>query len=336
MAYTLAELAEHVGGSLASGHDCIVSGVATLQSAGQGDISFLANAHYKKFLETSKATAIILSEQDSEYCPTHAIICANPYLAYARIATLLHPYGTQQYGQHATAVIAEDAEVDVTASIGAHCVVESGARIGARVYIAHGSVIGRDVAIGDDSRIMANVTVYNGCRFGQRCLIHSGAIVGADGFGIAPSSEGWVKVPQLGRVIVGDDVEVGANTTIDRGALEDTVIGNGVKLDNQIQIAHNVKIGDHTVAAACSGIAGSTSIGSNCVIAGGVGIAGHLTIVDGVTITAMSLVTKSITEAGVYSSGWGAQPQSTWQRQVAGLRRLPNLIRRLRGLGKSD
>jgi len=336
MTYTLAELAKHVGGSLGSGHGCIVSGVATLQSAGQGDISFLANSHYKKYLETSKATAIILSEQDGEHCLTHTIICANPYLAYARIATLLHPDNTEQSGQHASAMVADDAAVDVTASIGANCVIESGAKVGARVRIEHGSVIGRDVKIGDDSRIMANVTVYNGCQFGQRCLIHSGVVIGADGFGIAHSPEGWVKVPQLGRVIIGDDVEVGANTTIDRGALEDTVIGNGVKLDNQIQVAHNVKIGDHTVAAACSGIAGSTSIGSNCVIAGGVGIAGHLTIVDGVTITAMSLVTKSIAEAGVYSSGWSAQPQSNWQRQVAGLRRIPNIIRRLRGLGKSD
>jgi len=332
--YTLADLAGHVGGSLSSGHDCVVTSVATLQSAKQGDISFLANSQYKKFLALSKATAIILCQQDSELCTTHTIICADPYLAYARIATLLHPQQTQQTGQHITAVIADDAEVDMTASIGAHCVIESGAKISAGVCIGHGCVIGRGVEIGNGSRVMANVTVYHDCQIGQRCLIHSGVIIGADGFGIAPSSEGWVKVPQLGRVVIGDDVEVGANTTIDRGALEDTVIANGVKLDNQIQIAHNVNIGENTAIAACVGIAGSARIGRNCVIAGGVGINGHIELVDNVTVTAMSMVTKSLKKAGIYSSGWGVQPQSNWQRQVAGLRRLPNLIRRVRDLGK--
>lgn len=334
MTYTLADLAEHVGANLSSGHDCIVTGVATLQSAKQGDVSFLANSHYKKFLVSSNATAIVLSQQDSEHCSAHVIVCADPYLAFARIATLLHPEEISRPGLHATAVIAGNALVDPTASIGAHCVIESGAIIGGEATIYPGCVIGRNAKIGNNCRVMANVTIYKECEVGSGCLIHSGAVIGADGFGIAPSKSGWVKVPQLGRVIIGDDVEIGANTTIDRGALGDTVIGDGVKLDNLIQIAHNVKIGDHTAIAACTAIAGSTSIGRNCVIAGAVGIVGHLEIVDGVTVTAMSLVTKSLTEPGVYSSGWGAQPQSSWQRQVAGLRRLPNFMRRLRGLGK--
>ena len=334
MTYTLAELAEHVGASLDSGHDCIVSGVATLQLAGQGDISFLANPRYKKFLATTQAAAIILSEQDSESCNTHAIICVDPYLAYARIANLLYPETVQPPGHHPSAVIAEDADIDGSASIGAHCVIESGAKIGARVRIEHGCVIGGNVEIGDGSRIMANVSIYHECRLGQHCLIHAGAIIGADGFGIASSRDGWVKVPQLGTVIIGNDVEIGANTTIDRGALDDTVIADGVKLDNQIQIAHNVRIGEHTAIAGCSAIAGSTSIGARCMIAGAVSVAGHLNIVDGVTITAMSLVTKSIEKTGVYSSGWAVQPQSIWQRQVAGLRLLPNFMRRLRGVGK--
>lgn len=334
MAYTLADLAKHVGGNLSGGHDCVVTGVATLQSAKQGDISFLANPHYKKFLASTEATAVILSEQDSDQCSAHTIVCADPYLAFARITALLHPEQTPAAERHVTAVIADDAYVDPTAYIGAHCVIESDAVVGARASIGPGSTIGKSARVGDGSRIMANVTIYHDCQVGDRCLIHSGAIIGADGFGIAPSKEGWVKVPQLGRVVIGNDVEVGANTTIDRGALGDTVLGDGVKLDNQIQIAHNVKIGNHTAIAACTAIAGSTSIGNNCVIAGAVGIVGHLEIVDGVTVTAMSLVTKSLSEAGVYSSGWGAQPQSHWQRQVAGLRRLPNLIRRLRGLGK--
>lgn len=334
MTYTLSDLAEQVGATLVSGHDEVITGVATLHEADKGDISFLANPQYKKFLATTKATAIILSEQDAKDCSVHAMVTTEPYLTFARVATLLHPHALIDAGCHASAVMAADAQIDPSAQIGANCVIESGAFVAAGAMLAPGCVVGEGAKIGKNCRLMANVSVYHGCEIGDDCLLHSGVVIGSDGFGIAPSKEGWVKVPQLGRVIVGNDVEIGANTTIDRGALGDTVIGDGVKLDNLIQIAHNVVIGDHTAIAACTAIAGSTHIGKNCVIAGAVGIVGHLEIVDGVTVTAMSLVTKSIAEPGVYSSGWGAQPQSAWQRQVAGLRRLPKLIRRVQGLGK--
>ncbi len=334
MTYTLVDLAEQVGATLTSGHDEVIAGVSTLQSAKQGDISFLANSHYKKFLTKTKASAIILSEHDSQDCPVHSMVTTEPYLAFARIATLLHPQALAQAGCHATAVVADDACIDQSAHIGANCVIESGAIVAADAVVYPGCVVGENAKVGKNTKLMANVTVYHGCEIGDNCLLHSGVVIGSDGFGIAPSKEGWVKVPQLGCVIIGDDVEIGSNTTIDRGALGDTVIGDGVKLDNQIQIAHNVVIGNHTAIAACTAIAGSTSIGKNCVIAGAVGIVGHLEIASGVTVTAMSLVTKSIAEPGVYSSGWGAQPQSSWQRQVAGLRRLPKMMRRLQGLGK--
>ncbi len=330
MAVTLAELAEHVGVELKDGHEVIIHAVAPLQSAKSGEISFLSNSRFKKYLVTTQASAVILSEADSIDCSAYALICDNPYLAYAQIATYLHP-GEEATGiHHPSAVISPDSNIDPSASIGAHCVIESGVTVRANAIIGAGCVIGRDVIIGAQSHLVANVNIYQGSQIGQRCLIHAGAVIGADGFGIAPSSQGWVKVPQLGRVLIGDDVEIGANTTIDRGALEDTLIGNGVKLDNQIHIAHNVSIGDHTVIAACTGISGSVTIGSRCMIAGGVGIAGHLDIVDGVTVTGMSMVTKSIREPGVYSSGWGAQPQSSWRRQVAGLRRLPKLLQKQR------
>lgn len=335
MAYTLAELADHVGGRIDAGHDCLISGVATLLSAKEGDISFLANSRYRKFLTASKASAVIVAEEDAALCSGYALISHNPYLAYARIATLLYPPLTPMAGQHASAVIAADAEVHASAAIGAYTVIESGAKVGANVVLGAGCSIGREACIGAGSKLMANVSVYDGCQIGERCLLHSGVVIGADGFGIAPDGDAWVKVPQLGRVVIGDDVEVGANTTIDRGALEDTVIGNGVKLDNQIQIAHNVVIGDHTVIAACTGVSGSVNIGRHCMIAGGVGIAGHLDIADGVTITGMSMVTKSIKEkGGVYSSGWGAQPQASWHRQVASLRRLPAMMRQGEALSK--
>lgn len=330
MAITLAELAEHVGAKLSGGHDTTITGVATLQSARSGDISFLANSQYRKYLADTKATAVLLSEQDSEHCPVHALVCRNPYLAYAQTAALLYPEVSGSSGCHDTAVIADDSVVDKTASIGAHCVIESGVTIGANVTIGAGCVIGRDVTISANSQLKPNVTIYHGAKLGQRCIMHSGVVIGADGFGIAPAEGAWIKVPQIGSVVIGDDVEIGANTTIDRGALENTVIGNGVKLDNQIQIAHNVRIGDHTVIAACAGISGSVTIGRHCMIAGGVGVAGHLEIADGVTVTGMSMVTKSIREAGVYSSGWGAQSQASWHRQVAALRRLPKFMQKFR------
>jgi UDP-3-O-[3-hydroxymyristoyl] glucosamine N-acyltransferase len=298
-----------------------VSRVATLALAVPGTLSFLANSRLRKQLRLSRATAIVVAPADAADCPTAALIAVNPHLAYARIATLLHPEPPAVPGIHPTASVSADARVAASAAVGPHCVVETGAVIGERVHLGAGCTVLEGVRIGDDSRLMPRVTLYPGVRIGERCLLHSGAVIGADGFGFAPDAGTWVKVPQVGSVRIGDDVEIGANTTVDRGAIEDTVIENGVKLDNQIQVGHNVVIGEHTAIAACTGISGSTTLGRRCMIGGMVGFAGHLTIADDVMVTGCSLVSASIREAGSYSSGMPTVETRAWRRMVAHLRR---------------
>ncbi len=320
---TLAQLAEGIGADLKGDADCIVKRVDTLDHAGAGDVTFLFNRKYRKFLEVTHASAVILGPEDVGACPVNALVMKNPYLGYARAASLLDPQaGEYEAGIHPSACVDPSAVIDSSATIGAHVVIAAGVHVAARAFIGAGCVIGRDVRIGPYSRLLANATICHGCTIGSRCLIHPGAVLGADGFGLARDGDAWLKVPQLGAVQVGDDVEIGANTTIDRGALKDTMIGNGVKLDNQIQIGHNVSIGEHTAIAGCAGISGSTVIGRRCMIAGGVGIAGHLEIADDVTITGMSLVTKSIRKAGIYSSSWPAEESLSWRRKLARFRRL--------------
>jgi len=271
---TLAELARKVGGRVAGDDSVAVHGVCTLQHGRPGHIAFLSNPRYRRFLADTRAAAVILREEDLAQCPVPALVAEDPYVAYARVAALLAPRGRPAHGVHESAVVADDAQVHPEASIGPLAVVGSGAEIAAGVEVGPGSVIGSGVRIGEGTRLVANVTLCEGVTIGRNCLIHPGAVIGADGFGIAREGERWIKVPQLGSVRIGDDVEIGANTTVDRGALEDTVIEEGAKLDNQIQVAHNVHIGAHTAIAGCVGISGSARIGSQCMLAGGVGVVG--------------------------------------------------------------
>lgn len=334
MSYRLEELAAEVGARIQGDPARPIEAVATLSGARPGEITFLANSRYRGQLQTTRASAVILGEADAEHCPLDALVVDNPYLAYARIAALFVPARLAPAGVHPTAVVDPQAQVDAEANIGPHCSVGPGVAIAAGAVLGPGCVIERDARIGEQSVLVANVSVYANSRIGRRALIHAGAVIGSDGFGFANEDGVWVKVPQLGGVRIGDDVEIGANTSIDRGAIEDTVIGDGVKLDNQIQIAHNVCIGEHTAMAGCVGIAGSTTIGKHCAIGGGAGILGHLEIVDGVTITATSLVTKSVKQPGVYSSGTPLEPSERWHKNFARFKQLDEMARRLRALEK--
>ncbi len=319
---TLSELARRFELELVGDGTLAVERVGTLSGAAPGALTFLANPRYRDQLAGTVATAVVLARGDLAACPVAALVATDPYLAYARIAALLYPAPHSTSGIDPTASIAAYAKVANDAAIGPRAVIGAGAVIGARAVVGPGAVVGEGSVVGEDSRLEANVTLYPGVTLGRRCLIHSGAVIGADGFGMAPSPQGWVKVPQVGGVRIGDDVEIGANTTVDRGAIEDTVIGDGVKLDNQIQIGHNCVIGAHTAIAGCTAIAGSTTIGQRCMIAGGVGIVGHIVIVDDVVVTARTFVTHAIPEKGVYSGALGFAEQRLWQRRVARFRRL--------------
>ena len=320
--YSLGELAVRFGMALRGNPELRVSHVATLSQAAVGSLSFLANSRYRRQLGSTRATAVVVGPADLDACPVAALVDPNPYLAYAQIAELMHPAGPVVAGIHPSVVVADGARVAPSASVGPLCVIEAGAQVGERVRIGSGCTIQARAHIGDDTQLMPRVTLYPGVRIGERCLLHSGAVIGADGFGFAPDGGTWFKVPQVGSVRIGDDVEIGANTTVDRGAIEDTIIEDGAKLDNQIQVGHNVIIGAHTAIAACTGISGSTTIGRRCMIGGMVGFAGHLTIADDVTVTGCSLVSASIRQAGSYSSGMPTVETRAWRRMVASLRRL--------------
>lgn len=320
--FSLGELAVRFGLTLRGDPNLNVRSVATLSGANSGALSFLANSRYRRQLESTRATAVILSAEDEAHCPVAALIDPNPYLAYARIATLMHPEMTPEPGIHPSAVVADGAQIASSASIGPLAVIEEGARIGERVLVGPGCIVQKGASVGADSSLRSRVNIYPGVTLGKRCILHAGAVVGADGFGFAPNDGTWAKVPQVGSVRIGDDVEIGANTTIDRGAIDDTVVENGVKLDNQIQVGHNVIIGAHTAIAACTGISGSTVIGQRCMIGGMVGFAGHLIIADDVVVTGCSLVSASIKKRGSYSSGMPTVETRLWRRMVAHLRRL--------------
>ncbi|AHG42173.1 UDP-3-O-(3-hydroxymyristoyl) glucosamine N-acyltransferase [Pseudomonas syringae CC1557] len=330
----LGHLAEFLGATLRGDKDKDITGLASLQEAGPGQISFLAHPQYRKFLVDAQAAALLLKPADADGYAGDALLVPDPYLAYARISHLFDPKPKSAAGVHPTAVIAEDAEVDPAASIGAFAVVESGARIAAGVTIGAHCFIGARCEIGEGGWLAPRVTLYHDVRIGKRVVIQSGAVLGGEGFGFANEKGVWQKIAQIGGVTLGDDVEIGVNTAIDRGALDDTRIGNGVKLDNQIQIAHNVQIGDHTAMAACVGISGSTKIGKHCMFAGGVGLVGHIEICDGVFITGMTMVTHSITEPGSYSSGTAMQPAAEWRKSAARLRKIDDMARRLQKLEK--
>lgn len=320
--FSLGELAVRFGLTLRGEPQLKIRSVATLSRAEPGSLSFLANSRYRRQLDSTRATAVLVSAEDEGHCPVAALIHPNPYLAYARIASLLHPTSSPMPGRHPSAVIGSGARIAPSANIGPLAVIEDEAEIGDRVSIGPGCIVQRGARVGADSVLVSRVNLYPGVILGERCILHSGAVVGADGFGFALNSGSWVKVPQVGSVRIGDDVEIGANTTIDRGAIDDTVVENGVKLDNQIQVGHNVVIGAHTAIAGCTGISGSAVIGQRCMIGGMVGIAGHLSIADDVVVTGCSLVSASIKKPGSYSSGMPTVETRLWRRMVAHLRRL--------------
>ena len=332
---TLQKLACLLQGTLRGDGNCEITGIASLREAKPGDIAFLDNPLYRKYLKQTQASAVILSSQDASLYAGAAIIVPDPYYAYAKVAELFQYEKTGvKLCIHPSATIGYGTAIYKTASLGAHCVVGDGVKIGEHVVIEPGCVVGDYVVIGDGSHISANVTLSHGVTLGERVMVHSGAVIGSDGFGYVPRKTGWYKVPQLGAVRIGNDVRVGANTSIDRGALQDTVIEQGAILDNQIQVAHNVHIGEYTAIAGCVGISGSAVIGKHCLIGGGAGIAGHVTIGDYVSITAMAMVTKSITVPGVYSSGTGIQQNAVWKRSAVRFHQLDALAKRLQALEK--
>ncbi len=330
--WTLDKIAEHIDGVVRGDGTFQVNSIGTLQAAKLDQISFLSNKKYKKYLVGTNAGAVIVDESMVLDVPNHAIIVDDPYVAYAKAASLLNPSIERPKGIDPTASVDTVSNIHPSASIGAHVVIESDVEIAENVIIGPGCVLLRGVKVGKATQLVANVTLCEFVSIGQNGLIHSGVVIGADGFGIANDKGKWIKVPQIGSVDIGDDVEIGANTTIDRGAIDNTTIGNGVKLDNQIQIGHNVVIGDNTVIAGCTGIAGSTQLGQNCIIGGGVGISGHLEICDGVQMSGMSMITKSITKPGVYSSGIPAEPVQQWHKNVIRYRQMDKLAERVKQL----
>lgn len=333
--YTLAELAERFDLGLQGNADAPIGGVGTLASAGDGQLAFLANSKYAGLLASTRAGAVVLAAEAADGCPVPALIARDPYLSFAKIAALFEQRATATPGIHPSAVVAPGARVDRSASIGPHCVIEDGAVIEAGAELGPHCIVGPDCVVGAQARLVARVTLVLRVRLGKRVLVHPGAVIGSDGFGIAVDAGHWTKIPQLGGVRIGDDCEIGANTTIDRGALEDTVLAEDVRLDNQIQIAHNVTIGAHTAMAGCSAVAGSAKIGSWCLIGGDAGILGHLEVADRVTITAKSLVTHSIREPGEYSSGTPLQENRLWRRNAARIRKLDEFARRLSALERN-
>lgn len=331
---TLGELASRFGLELHGAGDTVIRGVATLAAAAAGQLGFLANPRYTTQLGTTKASAVVLSADNAAACPVACLVASDPYRAFAKIAALFANDSDTPAGIHPSAVVDSNAVVDESASVGPFCVIEAGVRIDAGARIGPHCHVGADSVVGAQSQLVARVTLLHNVVLGQRVLIHPGAVLGADGFGLARDGEHWIKVPQLGGVRVGDDCEIGANTTIDRGALDDTILENDVRLDNQIQIAHNVHVGAHTAMAGCVAVAGSTRIGRYCLIGGGAGILGHLQIADRVTVTARALVTHSIHESGEFSSGTPLQPSREWRRNAVRFGQLDEIARRLARLEK--
>ena len=330
--YSLREISERYGGEILGDPERRVTRVATLENAGPGSIAFLANERYLRQLHDTRAEAVILGPAARDATSAPRIVFDNPYVYFARVSALLNPARVPRPGIHPKAEVDRQAQVHAGAEIGAYAVVGAGTRIEDGAVIGAGTRLGEHVRIGRDSRLHASVTIYDGCTVGERTVIHSGAVIGADGFGIAFDADHWVKVPQIGKVRIGNDVEIGANTTIDRGAIDDTVIEDGVKLDNQIQIAHNVRIGTHTAIAACTGIAGSVQIGRFCRIGGAVGIAGHVRIADHVEISGHTSITKSIDAPGVYSGVYPFEPNRDWRRNASQLRHLAEIAKRVSAL----
>lgn len=323
-----------------------IRGLGSLLCAGPEEISFLSNPRLKDQVAQCRAASVIVTQavlDDLDLDPSRSVVvCSQPYLMYALIAQWFDQHRLSQLpsGIHPTAVIASDATLEDGVHIGPYCVIESGVRIGSGSRLGPGCVIGQGSELGRDCLLNAKVTVYHGVTIGDRAIVHSGVVLGADGFGFAPDpfkgQGAWAKIAQLGGVTVGNDVEIGANTTVDRGALDDTVIGHGVKLDNQIMIAHNVKVGDHTAMAACVGVAGSTTIGQRCTIGGASMLSGHITLADDVHVSGGTAITSSVTEPGRYTGVYPFAEHGHWQKNAAVVSQLSQLRRRLRACEKNN
>ena len=336
MAIRLGDLAEQFSCELIGDPDIEVARLGSLAGAGPDALSFLTSEAYKQQLPSTKAAAVVMRADDVGDCPVAALVSDNPYASYARMAAVICPPPAYEPGVHPSAIVAGTASVAPSAHIAANAVIENGAKIGGNTYVGPGVVVGPGCNVGTDCRLLANAVLVRAVTVGDRCIVHPGAIVGSDGFGNAMTPDGWVKVPQVGGVRIGCDVEIGAGTTIDCGAVGDTVIGDGVRLDNQVHVGHNVEIGEHSAFAAGVAIAGSAKIGSRCLFAGMVGINGHLEICDGVTVLGKAMVSKSIKEPGAYASMFPIENARAWNRRVASLRRLDKLQSRVSKLEKKN
>lgn len=334
MSFTLAKLSEYTAATVAGDSDCEIDSVNSLQSASSGAIAFFANPKLKQQLKETQASAVILDEKFVNLCPTNALISNNPYLVFAKISALLNPLPKHTVGIHPTAIISNESKVGNNCHIGPYTVIEEACVIGENTYIGSNCKIHKSCTLEEGCRLINNVTLCDKTSLGKRVTIHPGTVIGSDGFGLANDEGKWIKIPQLGRVQIGDDVEIGANTTIDRGSLGDTILEEGVKLDNQIHIAHNVKIGAHTAITACVAIAGSSTVGKFCRIGGGAGISGHLEIADNVEIGGMTRVARSIKQAGTYVSGTPMQPYRKWQRSSVLFKKIDELVDRIKKLEK--
>jgi UDP-3-O-[3-hydroxymyristoyl] glucosamine N-acyltransferase len=330
--YSLTYLANYINAKIEGDADYIVSGLATLASANNQHLALYTGRRYEKQLALSKAACILLSADDAlNYCGNKLVV-KNPYLSYAHLSQLFADTRPGITGVHSSALIASNADIGNDVNIGPNAVIEENCQIHGSSSIGAGAYLGRGVIIGSNTTIHPNVTIYHQVSIGNNCILHSGCVIGSDGFGFVPSADGWQKIHQLGCVIIGNDVEVGANTTIDRGALDDTIIEDNVKIDNLVHIAHNVRVGEGTAIAAKTAIAGSTVIGKRCTIAGLVGIVGHLSVTDDVHITAMTLVSKSITHAGSYSSGTKMTTTHKWKKNAVRFNQLDKLARQLKSI----
>lgn len=336
MAATLAEIAKHIGATLHGDAALFISSVGTLKGATEGQISFLANSKYRSQLAESSASAVILHPRDLEHCQCAALVMDNPYVGFALVAQLLDDTPASASDVAPTAVIAADVELGRNVCIGANAVIESGVKLADDVQIGPGSFVGKNTTIGARTKLWANVSIYHGVTIGEDCLFQSGAVIGSDGFGYANDKGKWVKIPQLGGVVIGNRVEIGASTTVDRGAIDDTILEDGVIIDNQCQIAHNVHMKQNSAMAGCSVIGGSATIGQNCTIAGLVGVNGHIDVTDNVHLTAMAMVTKAITEPGIYSSGMPATTNHQWRRNAVAMRNLDTFNQRIKALEKAN
>lgn len=334
MSVTLGQLATLLGAELHGDASIEVSRVANLETAGSGEISFLSDSKYQSFLAQTAASAVLVKAADLSVCQTNALVVKDPYVGFARVAQLLDSTPQPALDIHPTAVIAVDVQLGQNVAIGPHAVIESGVVLGDGVAIGPGCFVGKNSRLGKGSRLWANVTIYHHVEIGDACLIQSGTVIGADGFGYANERGEWIKIPQVGKVILGNRVEIGASTTIDRGAIDDTIIADNVIIDNQCQIAHNVEIGYGTAIAGGTVIAGSAKIGKYCIIGGAAVINGHIQVCDQATITGMAMVMRSISEPGIYSSGVPAQSNKEWRKMAARVLHIDEMHKRLNQLEK--